>query len=118
MLAKDFLKDNNFVPHRGKRTAEEVAALNSAIEQYGNIFSDYTYRKPKDTSFVKAPETTNIINYRRKENTLRGVDFLTGATIQVDFCSQGHSIRRCSCAEVKPIKFLTTIADSWSLVVR
>lgn len=116
--ASDYLSDNGFTKHRGKRTLDEIKALNAAVDKFGaDIFSDYVYRKPKAVA-MKAPTISSEVSYRREENTIRVVDSLTGATIHVDTCSNGHSVRRCNCSKVQPISWLQDIAESWSLVVR
>lgn len=118
MKAKQFLIDNGFVVKKGRKPADQIKALNEAIEKFGsNIFEDYTYTKPKDVVTLKAPSITSSVSYMRAENTIRIIDTF-GTTIQVDHCQAGHSVRRCSCKEVQPTKFLMDIAESWSLVVR
>jgi len=116
MLAKQYLKDNGFTSHRGKRTADEITALNNAIETYGDIFSDYKYRKPKAQSVMKAPSITKNVAYRRKENVLAIVDS-EGTRIALDHHPAcGQSIRRCQCGEITPPSWIS--AESWSLELR
>lgn len=120
ITAREYLVELGLAsPGRGKFSKVAKEALAKAIED-GKSFSDWDEAgsltaRSRRTRMVYIPSDQPApkpeakpkpkVNYIREENRLRIVDN-NGVTMDLEFCSLGHSIQMCTCKTVyAPVYF-------------